>query len=324
VLDTVFVTVFVTILGASQTAPVAAENPISEAAARGENPIFVVDDLAQSTDSKQPANHEKRTETPTGRPDLLTLKNGSLVEAWDLRIVGDRLECVVKKGNRERALRVPRNQVASVQMQRTIADVHGAEDSERERPPIVTSRRRQPVRHREILAGRFGAQQGRFTDWSFTFTSEINKYYPHAANATEYGTFVLRNRMHQPGNHRSEVKAKGKYFLYAPGVFGDKSWILNLSEVSYTERNISPRRSVYTERLNDEVFVVKMTRDHQVFHLEWANQEGWNWTSPTQQTFYRVLTQEERAQAQARLKALDLRFPYEDANTSLPRLALRD
>lgn len=320
-------TLVVAVVGALQTAPVAAENPIAEAAARGDNPIFVV--TPGATPSKNASGEKSATSSPR-RPDLLTLKDGRMIEAWNLRIVGDRLVFIVKKRGQEKGLQLARKDVASLQMQRSLADVQAEERarSERARHPIVSSRRRQPVRQREILAGRFVAHQGRFTDWTFTFNSDINKYYEHAANATEYGTFVLRNRMHQPGAHKSEVRAKGKYFLYAPGVFGNKDWILNLSEVSYTERNISPRRSIYTERLTDEVFVLNLSRDNKVFHLEWANQPGWSWSSPTQQTFYRLLTDREREVADARRKALELLFPSEQAEkrrrASEPRLARTD
>lgn len=259
----------------------AEETPIEKAAAAGKNPIIVVE-------ADRPA------ESALGRPDLLFLKDGRVLEVWALRMEGPILGYHLRGEDGELASRTrAKYEVVAIQPGRSLEDYRkDQEQASAPDEPLVTRARKQPVRHEEVLAGRFAARQGRSTRWLFTFKSELNKYYEYAQNATEYGTFVLRshNRQEDGGEllHESETIAKGRYFLYAPGVFGNEDWVLNLSRVSYSENDLFPHQSMYTEKLQDEVFLLKLARDRNVFHLEWANHEGWQWTSPTQQTFYRI------------------------------------
>lgn len=261
----------------------AQETKIQKAAEKGANKIIVVDSRGKKEADKK----------ALGKPDLLFFKDGFVAEAWDLKLVGIMLEYNVLRGDGEKVVkRRQKYEVVNIQFGRTLQDfIDAQEQAKTSQTPVVAPAKKQPIRQQELLAGKFLAKQGRYTKWSFTFTSELNKYYPSARNATEYGIFALRSRMEQAVSakevHKNDVIAKGKYFLYAPGTFGNTDWVLNLTDVSYTENDISPRQSIYTERLRDEVFILKLSKDYNVFHLEWANQEGWQWTSPTQQTFYR-------------------------------------
>ena len=275
----------ISVLGSSLPGVLAQQkSQIEKAAEKGQNTIIIVD-------TKGKAEADKKA---YGKPDLLFFKDGYVAEAWDLKIEGIGLEYnVLGRDQQKIPKRRQKYEVVNIQFGRTLEDfLNDQKQTKESRSPVVAPAKQQPVRHQEILAGKFYAKQGRYTKWSCTFTSQLNKYYPHARNATEYGTFVLRSVMEQPVSdkvvHKNEVLAKGKYFLYAPETFGNTDWVLNLTEVSYTENDISPRQSIYTERLRDEVFILKLSKDFNVFHLEWANQEGWQWTSPTQQTFYRA------------------------------------
>ncbi|MBI4584653.1 MAG: hypothetical protein HY717_11615 [Planctomycetes bacterium] len=256
----------------------AQESPIEKAAASGKVKILQAEEKPVSN-----------------LPDLIIFKAGRVTEVRGLKIQGEEVEYQAQALNgiwrRERR---SKSQIQSILIGKTLAE-YRAEISVRPtpQPRAVESARQQPARHEEVVAGKFTAQQGRFTRWTFTFNQELNKYYPFAEEATEYGTFKIRSHYLKPVGRgdfeENEVIAKGKYFLYAPGVFGNQDWVLNLSNVTYTENDIAPKSSLYTERLSDEVFIVKFAPDRKVFHLEWANQGGWQWTSPTQQTFYRVV-----------------------------------
>ncbi len=268
---------FLALAGFSGAALIAQESPIEKAAASGKVKILQVEE--------KPA---------AGLPDLIIFKAGRVAEVRGLKIQGEEVEYQAQALNgiwsRERR---SKSQIQSILIGKTLAD-YRAEISVRPRlqPRAVESARQQPARHEEVLSGKFTAQQGRFTRWTITFNQELNKYYPFAEEATEYGTFKIRSHYLKPVGRgefaENEVIAKGKYFLYAPGVFRNRDWVLNLSNVTYTENDIAPKSSLYTERLGDEVLIVKFAPDRKVFHLEWANQGGWQWTSPTQQTFYRV------------------------------------
>ncbi len=253
--------------------------PQERAATKGANKILVIPPKGK----------------PVGvKPDLLFYKDGRIIEAWDLTVKRQAVDYTYYGADDKRfERRDTKHRILAIQFGRTLQD-YLKEQNQAEKPatPVVAPAKKQPVKKKEVLAGTYFAKQGRFTKWTATFTSQIHKYYTSAKNATEYGTFLIKSHMFQPTaedkTHESEVIAKGQYFLYAPGVFGNKNWVLNLTKVSYTENDISPRASVYTERLRDEVFIVNLSKDGNVFNLEWANQEGWQWVSPTQQTFYRA------------------------------------
>ncbi len=235
------------------------------------------------------------TRTLTGPPDLLVLKNGQLVEAWGLGVSGDRISF------RTRDARgtwfgdsVSKTTVATIHIGRSRLE-HEALEAARTtpvEPPRVEIAEEQPVRKLEVLSGKFLAKQGKFTNWTFSFSSELNKYYTFAEDATEYGQFMLRSYHQKPGlggrSQENEVIAKGKYFLYAPGSIGNEDWVLNLSNVVYIENDISPRRTFFSDRLPDEVLIVKFSEDGRVMQLRWANHSGWQWTAPVQQTYYRL------------------------------------
>ena len=284
--------------------------PMEKAATLGKNPVWDARDSGA------------RVTSPSS-PDVVSLTDGRLLEVWNLKIFRDRVTYETIRHGKSAKISTSKQRVVALHLQ-TTREEYLRKVGPPEGVAPVTDRDRQPVQHREILAGSFGARQGKFTDWSFSFTSQVNRYFDHVTNATEYGTFVLRNRMSQPteeGLHENKVTARGKYFLYAPGVFGNKDWILNLTNVSYTELNRRPRKSIYTDRLTDEVFILKLSRDENIFQLQWANQPGWQWTSPTQQTFYRVPTREELQAANVRHKALELLFPSEDEHPDIPTMA---
>lgn len=266
-------------------APLSAQQvttPAERAAARGQNKIIVVKTPGKPVDVK---------------PDLLFYKDGRIFEVFDLTIQRQSVRYTYYDENEQPFTRDDhKHRILAIQFSRTLKD-YLADQNLPEEPatPAVAPAEKQPVKKEEVLAGTYFARQGRFTRWTATFTSQLHKYYEHARNATEYGTFVIKSHMLQPvpgeERHENEVLAKGQYFLYAPGVFGNENWVLNLTRVAYTEHDISPRRSIYTERLRDEIFILNLSRDRNVFSLEWANQEGWQWTSPTQQTFYRARSQ---------------------------------
>ena len=233
----------------------------------------------------------------TSPPDLLHLKGSGkiVVEAWSLSIDGDVLRYrVLDRNGRWYKESRSKSEVASISIGRHYEDYKAQEEAKNTPPePVRVSRaEKKPVKKQEILAGTFRANQGRYTKWTLTFSSEVNKYYDHADGATEYGLFHIYSHHRKPdqksGYHENKVTAKGQYFLYAPGVVGNDEWVLNLTRATYSENDISPRNTSFSDRLQDEVLIVKFTRDGRTLELDWANQSGWQWASPVQQTYRRV------------------------------------
>jgi hypothetical protein len=231
---------------------------------------------------------------PAGPPDLLFFPAGRIEEAWDLAISGATVS-FRKRGADGGYVdeSVPKSELRSILIGRTLESyLAEAARTAAPEPVEVTEAEKQPAPRAEILAGRFAAMQGRYTRWTFSFMSEINKYYADAENATEYGVFFLRSHQRRPvgetGVQENEVIARGKYFLYAPGTMSNDEWVLNLSSVVYIENDISPRKTFFSDRLPDEVFIVKLSRDGRVMDLKWANHAGWQWSAPVEQTYYRI------------------------------------
>jgi hypothetical protein len=233
------------------------------------------------------------TAAPSGTPDLVRFKHGRVAEVWNLSVQGDRVTFLSRDerlGWREEAH--SKTKIRAIEPGRSLDELRREQAQLLlQAPPKITAAEKRPTPKQEILAGRFIAKQGDHTRWSFRFTHEHHKYYTHAEDATEYGQFLLRSYRFETNGDRvlteSEVVAKGKYFLYAPGAIGNDDWVLNLSSVVYIENDIEPQKTYFSERLPDEVFLVKFAPDGKVFHLAWANHSGWQWTAPVEQTFYR-------------------------------------
>ena len=230
-------------------------------------------------------------------PDLLHLKGNAkvVVEAWSLSIDEDVLRYRVLDSNgRWYKESRSKGEVASISIGRHYHDYKAEQETLNTRPePVRISRaKKRPVKKQEVLSGTFVANQARYTKWTLTFACEINKYYEHADGATEYGLFRIHSHHRKPdqsrGYHENEVTVKGQYFLYAPGVVGNDDWVLNLTRATYCENDISPRKACFSDRLQDEVLIVKLSRNGRTLKLDWANQSGWQWASPIQQTYSRV------------------------------------
>ena len=236
-----------------------------------------------------------KTETPSGSPDLLFFKNGAIVEAWNLNLSKNIISFVSQDRNgRWSRESQPRSKLLTIRINQTMEEHIKLEEESRKKPePVeITSAKHQPIQRRDIISGKFFARQGKYTWWTFKFISELNKFYEHSEEATEYGQFQIRSHYIKPdgkgGVYENEVIARGRYFLYSPGSMGNKDWVLNLTKATYIENDISPRVAFITERLSDEVLIVKFSKDRRSFNLEWANYSGWQWTSPIQQTYYRA------------------------------------
>ncbi len=147
-------------------------------------------------------------ETPI--PDVLVLKNGLKIEAYFLQAYANRLVFYFRENGRSFVREeIPRSTVASV-----LYEQYVERDATESR--LIKRSRKQPVRKRNVLSGKYKGVQDRYTIWDVVFHSETNKPLPYAEDATEYGTFVIESHRTMPSGYANETWNMGRYSLYAP------------------------------------------------------------------------------------------------------------
>ncbi len=235
-------------------------------------------------------------------PDVITLKGGVKREAYFLNVYGDRFVYYVKETARTWLREeVQRTEVESVDFSQYL-------DQDPVAPRKVERARKQPAVKNDVLSGVFRASQGRGTRWTASFQSELDKFLEYSEDATDYGTVELESSFVQQverdlppavlprGSTRGgrdscavwprktftrshEVRAKGKYYLYAPGTVNNEDWVLVLSEVIQSEIDHGRDTSIFTTVIPDETFIVAFSPEKDTFRLAWSNVGGWTWSS---------------------------------------------
>ena len=208
-------------------------------------------------------------------PDVVSLKDGRTMEAYFLEVYGDWLVFYVKETERSWLKEeVPRSEVKGVEF-------HQYLDRDPLEPRTIERASKQPVLKDDILSGAFTGKQGRYTDWSITFRSEIEKFRKGAEDATEYGSVEVESRFYQEVDGKvidHGIRARGSYYLYAPGTVNNKEWVLVLAEMVHSEIDRSPEKGWYTESIPDETFILYFSPQKDSFRLEWSNVGEWSWT----------------------------------------------
>jgi hypothetical protein len=209
-------------------------------------------------------------------PDVVTLKDGTKLEAYFLQTYGDWFVFYVKEtGQSWLKEEVPRALVARVDFDQYL-------ERDPVEPRVIERAKKQPVPKDEILAGTFTARRGRFSTWRMTFRSEVDKQRPHSEDATEYGIFEVESHSDQStatSRFEHKTRSSGKYFLYAPGTVNNKDWVLVLAEVVQSEVDKGKDIVVFTDTMADETMIIDFSDEADAFRLEWSNLGGWSWTS---------------------------------------------
>ncbi len=214
-------------------------------------------------------------------PDVLVLKNSRKIEAYFLQAYGNRFVFYVKESERSWVREeIPRSAVSSVLYEQYL-------ERDPTEPRLIRVARKQPVRKRNVLAGRFSGVQDRYTTWQFTFHSETNKPLPYSEDATEYGTFVIESRRSMPqSRYTNSTWSMGNYYLYAPHTVNNDAWALSLTGVAHAEKDRTDHVSWLSRSLPDEIFIVQFSEDDK-FRLQWSNLSSGAWTILPQVQFQR-------------------------------------
>ncbi len=216
-------------------------------------------------------------ETPV--PDVLVLKNGRKIEAYFLQAYANRLVFYFKENARSFVREeIPRSMVASVLYGQYL-------DRDPNEPRLIERARKQPVPKKDVLAGRYRGAQDRFTTWRAVFHSETNKPLPYAEDATEYGTFVIESGRALPSGYANETWSMGRYSLFAPKTVNNEEWVLELTEVTHSERDRTDHVSWFSGAIQDDILIVEFS-PHGGFRLHWSNLSAGAWTTLPQVEFH--------------------------------------
>ncbi len=208
-------------------------------------------------------------ETPI--PDVLVLKNGLKIEAYFLQAYANRLVFYFKENGRSFVREeIPRSKVASV-----LYEQYVERDSSEAR--LIKRSRKQPVRKKNVLAGKYKGVQDRYTMWDVVFHSETNKPLPYAEDATEYGTFVIESHRTMPSGYANETWNMGRYSLYAPKTVNNEEWVLELTQVTHSERDRTDHVSWFSGSIQDDILIVQFS-PRGGFRLAWSNLSSGAWT----------------------------------------------
>lgn len=253
-------------------------------------------------------------------PDVMTLKDGRRLEAYFLATYRHKVVYYLRVDERlwERHV-IPNDQVAGIEKRQYL-------DEDPLAVPTVRRASKQPVPKGEILAGEFVGHQGRHTSWRLTFHSQNNKARAFAEDATEFGDFSAVSRFRQKVVGKAlahEVTARGQYFLYAPGTANNADWLLVLNGITINDTDLAPHRSIGTEIIPQEAFIVDLSPDHGAFRLDWANIGSQTWSALTQVTYRRV-RDEPDAPVAPRPEVRRSRSPHVPRRRSAPAVAEAD
>ena len=224
-------------------------------------------------------------EVPT--PSVLTLDNGTRLEAYFLETYGDWFVFYVKEGGTSWLKEeLPRARVTSVNL-----DSYLPQDPIQ--PKRIEAAEKQPVPKDDILHGVFTAARGRRQpiDFRLSFTSETDKIGEFVEDATDFGVVEVESRTRDKtwNPERSHaVRGMGRYHLYAPGSVNNSDWVLVLSQVVQYEKDLQGRETVLTtSSILDETFIVRFDPEKESFRLEWSTVGEWTWGSLLGMTFTR-------------------------------------
>jgi hypothetical protein len=149
---------------------------------------------------------------------------------------------------------------------------------------LIKRSRKQPVRKKNVLSGKYKGVQDRYTIWDVVFHSETNKPLPYAEDATEYGTFVIESHRTMPSGYSNETWDMGRYSLYAPKTVNNEEWVLELTQVTHSERDRTDHVSWFSGSIQDDILIVQFA-PRGGFRLEWSNLSSGAWTILPQVTF---------------------------------------
>jgi hypothetical protein len=220
-------------------------------------------------------------------PDVLTLDDGTRLEAYFLETYGDWFVFYVKEGGTSWLKEeLPRKRVTSVNLQSYLPQ-------DPIQPKRIEAAEKQPVPKDDILHGVFTAARGRRQpiDFRLSFTSETDKIGEFVEDATDFGVVELESRTRDKSwdSERSHaVRGMGRYHLYAPGSVNNTDWVLVLSQMVQYERDRQGRETVLTtSSILDETFIVRFDPEKESFRLEWSTVGEWTWASLLGMTFTR-------------------------------------
>ena len=215
-------------------------------------------------------------ETPV--PDVLVLKNGQKIEAYFLQAYTGRLVFYFKENARYFVREeIPRSKVASVLYEQYLE--HDPTELR-----LIKRGRKQPVRKKNVLAGKYKGVQDRYTTWFVVFHSETNKPLPYAEDATEYGTFVIESYRTMPSGYANKTWNMGRYSLYAPKTVNNEEWALELTQVTHSERDRTDHVSWFSGSIQDDILIVQFS-PRGGFRLAWSNLSSGAWTTLPQVEF---------------------------------------
>jgi len=222
-------------------------------------------------------------------PDVITLKDGSKLEAYFLHVYRDWFVFYLKETEtswvREE---IPRSEVKAV-------DAYQYLPEDPTSPRQIVAAAKQPVPKEAVLAGVFAAES-RNSRWRLTFRSRIDRHAGWSEDATDYGEVTIESSFSQRAGGKllsRRTEARAGYNLYRPGTVRNDEWVLVLFDIVQRESDQEGREiTLGTTLVSDETFILYFSPQEDAFRLAWSNLGGWTWASLTGIRFERAAEDE--------------------------------